>query len=426
MTKPHATGESRGALATLVAALPFHYGWVIAGAGLLTVFACLGIGRFSLGMLLPAMGADLGLSYAQMGMISTGNFIGYLLAVLACGRLVRALGARRVVFLALLTVGASLVLVSRSHGFVAALMLYFVTGMGSGAANVPAMGLVSHWFTRRMRGRAAGMMVIGSGFAIMFSGLLIPAVNAHWGVQGWRWGWLLLGLVVIVIALLCVSLLRNDPADLGLAPHGAAAGDVNSPTPSLDPDEHRRALAHLGAIYFLFGFTYVIYATFIVTTLVNERGFSEATAGRFWFWVGLLSLCSGPVFGALSDRAGRRIGLAAVFLLHGCAYLLVGLPLPDAAVYVSIALFGFAAWSIPGIMAAAVGDYVGPAHAVSAFGTLTFVFGLGQIAGPTIAGLLAEATRSFASSYLMAALLAAVAIYLSLRLKPPRERSRRG
>lgn len=409
-----------------MAALPFHYGWVIAGVGLLTVFACLGIGRFSLGMLLPAMGTDLGLSYAQMGMISTGNFIGYLVAVLACGRLVRALGARRVVFLALLTVGASLLLVSRSDGFLAALMLYFVTGMGSGAANVPVMGLVSHWFTRRLRGRAAGMMVIGSGFAIMFSGLLIPAVNAHWGAQGWRWGWLLLGLVVIAIALLCVALLRNYPADLGLAPHGAAADDVNSPAPSLDSDERRRALIHLGAIYFLFGFTYVIYATFIVTTLVNERGFSEATAGRFWFWVGLLSLCSGPVFGALSDRAGRRIGLAAVFLLHGCAYLLVGLPLPEAAVYVSIALFGFAAWSIPGIMAAAVGDYVGPAHAVSAFGTLTFVFGLGQIIGPTIAGLLAEATRSFASSYLMAALLAAVAVSLSLRLKPPRERSRRG
>ncbi len=406
-------------LAARAATLPFHYGWVIAGLGLLTVLACLGIGRFSLGMLLPSMGASLDLSYSQMGFIGTGNFIGYLLAVLACGRMVRAVGARRVVFLALATVGSSLLLVSRSQGFVTVLLLYLITGLGSGAANVSVMGLVSHWFTRRLRGRAAGVMVVGSGFAIMGCGLLIPALNAHWGAQGWRWGWLILGLVVLIIAIVCGALLRNLPMDVGLAPHGGGADDTAAGAADLRPDDRRRALVHLAAIYFLFGFTYVIYVTFIITTLTQERGFSEGTAGRFWFWVGLLSVFSGPVFGALSDHAGRRIGLATVFLLQGCAYLFVGLPLPNAALYVSIALFGFAAWSIPGIMAAAVGDYMGPAHAVAAFGTITFAFGLGQIIGPALAGVLAEATGSFASSYLMAAALAAFALCLSLLLKPP-------
>lgn len=417
----HPTQRSPDAPARASARLPFHYGWLIAVTGLLTVFACLGVGRFSLGMLLPSMGASLGLSYAQMGFISTGNFVGYLLAVLACGRLVGRLGARRVIFLALMTVGLTLLAVSRAQGFAAVLLLYFVTGMGSGAANVPIMGLVSHWFARRLRGRAAGIMVIGSGFAIMASGLLIPAVNAVFGAEGWRWSWLILGLVVIAIAALAGALLRNAPAALGLAPCGEADAGAAAAAPAAHhPGDRRRALAHLAAIYFLFGFTYVIYATFIVTTLVQERGFSEDTAGRFWFWVGFLSLFSGPVFGALSDRAGRRIGLAAVFLLHGCAYLLAGLALPEPAIYLSVALFGVAAWSIPGIMAAAVGDYMGPAHAVAAFGSITFVFGLGQIAGPALAGVLAQASGSFATSYLMAAGLAASALALSLALRPPR------
>jgi len=401
------------------APLPFHYGWVIAGAGLLTVFACLGLGRFSLGMLLPSMGADLGLTYAQMGFISTANFIGYLLAVLACGRLVQRLGARRVIFLALLTVGLTLLAVSRSRGFAAVLLLYLATGMGSGAANVPVMGLVSHWFARRLRGRAAGIMVIGSGFAIMVAGLLIPEVNARWGAQGWRYGWLILGLIVVAIALVCGALLRNSPAQVGLTPCGEGEAAATAPAAPSAGYRHR-VLAHLGAIYFLFGFTYVIYATFIVTTLVKERGFSEDLAGRFWFWVGFLSLFSGPVFGMLSDRAGRRVGLAAVFAVHAVAYLLVGLKLPEPFLYLSIALFGFAAWSVPGIMAAAVGDYMGPAHAVAGFGTITFIFGLGQIAGPALAGVLAQASGSFATSYLMAAAMAATAMTLSLALKPPR------
>ena len=52
----------------------FHYAWVIVLGGTLTTFAALGLGRFALGMLLPAMSAELGLGYARMGWIGTANF----------------------------------------------------------------------------------------------------------------------------------------------------------------------------------------------------------------------------------------------------------------------------------------------------------------------------------------------------------------
>jgi nitrate/nitrite transporter NarK len=47
---------------------------------------------------------------------------------------------------------------------------------------------------------------------------------------------------------------------------------------------------------------------FIVTVLVREWGFAESVAGTFWMWIGFLSLFSGPVFGTLSDRLGRKTG----------------------------------------------------------------------------------------------------------------------
>jgi fucose permease len=74
--------------------LPFYYGWVIVLAGSLCIMACLGLGRFALGMLLPSMGATLELSYAQMGFVSTGNFIGYLVAVFFSGLFVARVGQR--------------------------------------------------------------------------------------------------------------------------------------------------------------------------------------------------------------------------------------------------------------------------------------------------------------------------------------------
>jgi MFS family permease len=401
----------------------FHYAWIVAATGTIVIMACLGIGRFAFGMLLPSMAASLKLSYAQIGYISTGNFIGYLASVLLCAPIARRIGSRRLIFAALVIIAVSMALIGLARSFDAVLALYCITGLGSGAANVPMMGLITAWFDRSIRGKASGLVVIGSGFAIILSGRLIPYVNGMMGPEGWRTNWLILAGMVAAIAAISLLVLRDRPAERGLLPLGsdtpAFVPDTASPLPAQVNIYRSRPLYLLGAIYFLFGYTYVIYATFIVTTLVRERGFSEAIAGNFWSWVGFLSLFSGPVFGTLSDKIGRRAGLMIVFSLQMLAYLLVAANLPPLFLYLSIGFFGICAWSIPSIMIAAVSEYVGPEKALAAFGFITFIFGFGQITGPSIAGILAERTGSFSSSFFMAAALAAVAIILAGYLKRP-------
>jgi MFS family permease len=405
-----------------ISRLPFHYAWVIVATGTLSIFACLGFGRFALGMLLPSMAATLKLSYSQIGFISTGNFVGYLASVLFCGHFAKKIGSRRLIVIALVLIGASMALISRAGSFVSVLLLYCITGIGSGAANVPVMGLITAWFDRTIRGRAAGFVVIGSGFAIVISGKLIPLVNRLVGPEGWRTNWLVLAGSVLAIAVVAHLFLRNKPGDKGLLPLGSEDKESIPVLRHVSADTNiykNKTLYLLGAIYFLFGYTYVIYATFIVTTLVKERGFSETIAGNFWSWVGLLSLLSGPVFGTLSDRLGRKTGLMTVFSLQTLAYLMVAANLPPLFLYLSIGFYGIVAWSIPSIMVAAVSEYVGVDKALAAFGFITFIFGLGQIIGPAVAGVLAERTGSFSSSFFMAAAFAGAAILLTGFLKKP-------
>lgn len=401
-----------------------HYGWYVVAAGTLCIFAGLGFGRFALGMLLPSMSASLQLSYSQMGLLSTINFIGYLVAVLLCGYLVNRLGYRLLIFFALLLVGASMMLISQAERFSSTALLYFLTGMGSGASNVPMMALVPAWFASGLRGRAAGFIVIGSGFAILISGRLIPYINSLDNTNGWRTSWFVLGLAVVVIAFFCLLVIRNSPDDIGITQAGRTTAQEPSINPVSNNANQRKVIApstilHMGAIYFLFGSTYVIYVTFIVTALVQERNFSEMVAGQFWSWIGLLSLFSGPVFGTLSDKVGRKKGLMIVFFIQMCAYLLIALNLPGVSLYLSIGCFGIVAWSIPSIMAALVGDYVGAAQTARVFGLITFIFALGQIAGPYTAGLLAEKSGSFSNSFLLAALMAGGAVVLSRMLGDP-------
>lgn len=394
-----------------------HYGWYIVAAGTVTIFSCLGLGRFSLGMLLPAMGESLHLSYAQMGLLSTINFMGYLLAVLLCGRLTAHFGHRTMIGFALVLIGLAMCGIGVAHHFVVVVVLYGLAGMGSACANIPIMALVAIWFAPQKRGRAAGCVVIGSGLAILLCGQLIPFLN-NFSALGWRLSWLVLGTIVLCAALFCSIVLRNSPREKDLLPVGDETMAVTQPGPKRKEPVTRNvpAILHCGAIYFLFGFSYVIYVTFIVTVMVQERGFSETVAGEFWSWVGLLSLFSGPLFGWVADRYGIKLSLILVFLIQSMAYLFVGLDLPTLFLYFSIGCFGLVAWSIPSLITVLVADRVGVEQMTVAFGWVTFIFGIGQVLGPYFAGLLAESTGDFSLSFLMAAAMAGVAIVVSALL----------
>ena len=268
------------------------------------------------------------------------------------------------------------------------------------------MALIAVWFDGRSRGRAAGLCVMGNGLGILVTGKAVPVLNTM--ADGWRVSWIVLGCLAGCIAVLCFLLFRNRPQDSQAAvqkPREKPATTTAQTAGSSSGQQiaGKKIFYHCGAIYFLFGCTYVIYVTFFVTALVQDRGLTEQAAGSLWSWVGLLSLASGPLFGYLSDLYGRKATLAAVFFIQTTAYLLAAAHLPMFSVYVSLSCFGLVAWSIPTIMAALVGDHAGPERTAAMFGFVTFLFGIGQIIGPACAGFLAEQSGSFSMSFLLAA-----------------------
>jgi MFS family permease len=399
-----------------------HYGWVVAFVGTLTIFACLGLARFAFGMLLPSMREALGMSYDEMGFLGTGNFTGYLTAVGMAPFLLRRFSPRQLIAAGLFLVSLCMFGIAVADSYLLILLLYTCVGVGSGFANIPVMVLVSYWFRREKRGQAAGLIVVGSGFAIIFSGFIIPVLNESFEQEGWRVSWGLLALIVLLVAMIAAILIRNDPAEKGLEPVGQAQEVEYDPSASKGQFRPVRILTHLGVLYFIFGATYVIYGTFIVTTMVEEYAFAEVSAGRFWSWVGFFSLFSGTLFGLLSDKLGRKGGLMIVFGVQTLAYLLAGSGLGTMAMFASVVLYGVAVFAIPAIMAAAVGDYLGKARAAAAFSIITFCFALGQTLGPAVAGMVAESTGTFTGSYLASAVLTGFAVIWARFLpKPPQE-----
>ena len=373
-----------------------HYGLVVLALIVLAVFGSLGLGRFGYTSILPAMQDGLKLTNTQMGELQSWNLIGYLLAAVCAGLLAARYGPRIVISASLLVTALAMVLTGWMPTFDGARVGRFLAGVGGAGGNVPAMGLVSAWFGARRRGIASGAGVGGSSLGLMVTGPLVPAVLNHYGAEGWRVCWYVLGAIALAVFVLCVCLLRDTPENQRLTPLGETEAerlrrDVGKRATALAWSSvwQSRALWHLAAIYFAFGFSYVIYATFFIRYLVGEGGFTAGEAGLLWLKIGLVSSASGFVWGGISDRWGRRIALLGVFLLQGTAFLVFGLTRALPFIYLSAGLFAITAWSVPALMAASSGDVFGARLAPAAL-------------GPYLAGLMADEAHSFAPAFLTA------------------------
>jgi MFS family permease len=159
--------------------------------------------------------------------------------------------------------------------------------------------------------------------------------------------------------------------------------------------------------------------TFFAAYLVNEMGLTQGFAGKLWALVGGLSILCGVIWGGISDRVGRSRGAALAYLVLGLSYIIYALIKVDFGFYLSAVLFGLTAWSIPTIMAAAAGDFVGPRMAPAGLGFITLFFGIGQALGPALGGYLADVSGSFTLPFLVAGVISLAGMVLSFYLIKP-------
>jgi sugar phosphate permease len=399
-----------------------HYGWIVLAIGMLVVFGSLGLARFGYTMVLPSMQAGLYLDNTQTGVLATANLIGYLVLAVIGGAAASRYGPRLVIGAGLSLAGVAMVLTGLANGFYAAASWRALTGIGSGASNVPVMGLLASWFATKHRGLASGIAVAGSSLALIFVGFLVPRVLDIYGENGWRMCWFIFGGVTLLIAIGGFFLLRNRPAERGLKPLGADREDavLIPTTEKLHWGRVYRSSAvwHLGLVYVAFGFSYIIYMTFFTKHLIAEGAYSQEAAGSLFMTMGWVSLLCGLIWGAISDVIGRRRALIIVYLIHATSFSLFALWPAPAGFTLSAVLFGLSAWSIPAIMAAACGDVFGPRLAPAALGLITLLFGIGQAIAPSIAGAIADATGSFFAAFLLAAAVALLGALGSYMLRP--------
>ncbi|MDO8691193.1 MAG: YbfB/YjiJ family MFS transporter [Dehalococcoidia bacterium] len=401
-----------------------HYGYVVLAAASLALIATLGFGRFTYSLILPGMKDGLSLNYGQMGLLGTSNMVGYLVAVPLAGLAASHFGSRLVMSGSMTITGLALLATGFSPGFEWALFFQTIVGLGSAGPAVCSMAAAGIWVAPRNRGLASGFVVGGVGLSFFASGAAIPALVGSYPEMGWRYAWYFVGGVVLASGLVVAALMRDRPQDLGLNPIGASMTEAPRQTPGGALNwglvYKSGTVWHLAGLYGVFGFAYVSYLTFFAAFLSAQGGLSEGIIGNMWAISGAGLVIGAVIWGSLSDRLGRKLGIALTFAVLGASILLFTVSHSVVVYTLSAVLFWAAEPGVPVIVAACCGDYVGARLAPAAMGFTTLFMGIGQAAGPVLTGSLADMTGSFYWSFYLAAMVAGLGIVSALLLRQPK------
>ena len=373
--------------------------WLIALGGMLALAVAVGLGRFIYTPILPNMIADLGLSKTQAGWIASANYVGYLVGALAASS-PRLRGSRRLWMIGGLLLGATTTAVVGLVSDLAVFMIIrFIGGGASAFAFVYSSTLVVDQLLKINQGGLSAVHFGGVGLGITLSALIVSGAVII-GID-WRGQWIAGGLVSLIAALLVCL----------LVPEQSQSGAVSG------AGEKKPGLIALIAAYGLFGFGYIITATFLMT-IVRETGGVHKLEPVIWLVVGLTGIPSVAAW----MWVGRRVGVLKAFsiaciaeVIGVCASVLWSSPIAllIAGILLGGTFIALTALGLVGGRAFTTGD---PRQVV---GLMTASFGFGQIVGPTYAGTLYDMTGSFipASMTAVVALIVSsvVVLYISNR-----------
>jgi predicted MFS family arabinose efflux permease len=369
----------------------------LASAGLLAMAAAIGIGRFVYTPILPVLLESLSWSKAAAGLVASSNFLGYLIGALLAVRPMAASVQRRGLIIALLVSATTTAGMAIQSNIAILMVLRLLGGAASAFVIVLASTLVLARLSAAGRGSLSAIHFAGVGVGIMVSAALVSALSA--AGMGWQAMWIWSSATAFVATGL-VAVLIPDQTLVTVTPAA----------PSTSQSAH--GLPMLIIAYGLFGFGYVITATFLVTSV---RMSPELRELETWIWV-LFGFAAVPSV-ALWSWIGARTGAMTAFAL-ACVVEALGVAasvewVTVAGICLAAVLLGgtFMGITALGLMA---GRQLSSASPQRAIGLMTASFAFGQMVGPTAAGYMFDSLGSLRVPSLVAAGALVVAAGLAI------------
>ena len=389
-----------------------HYAWVTLGIAI-GIRVVSSVERIASGVLVaylvtPKPEGQFGWNHGAVGLGFAMQWVFSGLFAPPAGWLGDRYGVRRTMFLAtLLFIAASLLVGTMTQLW--QFYLYFGVLMSASLAvfQVPLVTAVTVWFKTRL-GEAMGLLQSAQGLAsVMFAPLMaVLLVQA-----GWKWAFWLPGIAGGLLLLLLIRFFREEPAEMGLRPLGAAADEPIQRVQSgplakvrtrvfLQHARQTNAFWNLIGIHFWGCAGHAMIVMFLVA-IAQERGLSPyMAAGVLSALLGVSSFTRFAV-PIVADRLGSKGAMAICFFLQGVPIVLLFGAHDAWQFYLFAVLFGIGYGGESSAFPIINRQYYGNAPTGTVYGWQMLGAGFGMAAGAFLGGFMRELTGSYTSTLIL-------------------------
>ena len=272
----------------------------------LVLSVVVGVGMWSVVVILPTVQLDLGITRGQASLPYVATMIGYGLGGVVFGRFSDRYGIHRTVVIGIVLMSLGYVSASFAPnlGFLS-LSQGLLIGVGTSTTFAPLIAHVSHWFERR-KGAAVGIVASGQ----YLSGAIWPTIlESAVKDYGWQHTYMLVGIVILLTALPLSMVLSQRPSN--------EEGGVDAPVESL-PSKLTISRSWFMALLMISIFSCCIAMSMPQVHLVafcGDLGFGEGTGAKMLSVMLGFGVVSRLGFGWLSDHiGGLKTVIIGVFL----------------------------------------------------------------------------------------------------------------
>lgn len=392
--------------------------------------------RTNLGIARSHISAELQLSATMFGLAAGIFFIGYVLVEIPSNLALERFGARR--WLARIAVSWGIVAAAIGFAPNAAtlLVLRFLLGVAEAGLFPGVIFYLTRWFPHAHRARIVALFMMASPIAAAvgtpLAAWLIENGEGVWGLSGWRFMMITVGLPAVILGIICWFYLTDRPADANWLPPDERQWLVDVlAEEEREVGSHfnyplRRALTSpriwaLAMVYF--GIAYGLYALafFLPSIIADMKQLSIVQIGLITAIPYSFAAAAMYLWSRHADRRREHVWHVAVPLAVGGAaipaalYLgspvlaLVPMIITAAGVYSAIPSF----WALPS-------RFLTGAAAAGGIGLINSVGNLGGFVAPYATGALNDATGTDRAGLwaIGAVMVAAAGLVVALRAAP--------
>ncbi len=282
---------------------------------------------------------------------------------------------------------------------------------------------IIHWF-HRQRARALSLM----GLGMSLGGAFVPAVAWFMQNHGWRATAVASGALILLVGLPLSLVFKRQPSDVGETIDGVPAAvpaEGSASQESSEPEFTAAQALRTPAFWLLaagHGFALLVVSAVNVHAIAHMKEGLGYTVSQASLAIMLMTAAQtgGVLLGSvIGDRFEKRYVAAVCMLMHATGLLLLTFAANPYWVGAFALLHG-AAWGLRGpFMQAIRADYFGRNAIGMIMGLSAIVIAMGQVAGPMVAGMLADLSGNYRTGFTVLALIAASGSMLFVLARKP-------